>query len=414
MFDLTWVGVPATIVGILYFLFIAHKLLPDRPTDATFDRNEFRSYHFELRIPDESSLAGRTVEQAGLRALAGAFLAHIHRDGELIKLIAPDQILRQGDVLAFVGNPQHLDTLLDGKRLIRAVDHPHEAEESPLHLFEAVVAHDSTLVGRSLREIGFRQRFQAIVLGIRRRGERLPGALGRTPIEAGDLLLIEARTVFEAAAWTSGEFSLVSPLERSTSRDPRKAPLVLAVLVAMVIVIATGVIAVSIAAFAAAVAVVAARALSVQNARRSVDLSVLVAIASSFGVAQAIAKTGLAQSLAAVIVQPLEAFGPIAVLAAVYIATNALSEVLSNNAAAALVFPIAAAAATRVGADVLPFAIAVTIAASAAFASPLGYQTYLMIMGPGSYRFRDFVRVGLPLNLVVMAIAIPIIATIWL
>jgi di/tricarboxylate transporter len=414
MFDLTRVGIPVTAAGILYFVLLGHRLLPGHDSDETFDRHAFRAYHFELRIPAGSPLEGKTVEQAGLRALRGAFLAHIYRDGELITLIAPEQILRGGDTLAFVGNPQHLEELLQNRRLIRAVEHPRAGEQWPLQLFEAVVAHDSTLAGRSLREIGFRDRFQGIVLGIRRRGERLPGALGRTAIEPGDLLLVEARTNFEAIGWSSGEFSLVAPLERPQTPVPRKAPLTLVILVAMATLIGSGLVPVPVAAFAAAVAVVAAGAISAPDARRSVDLSVLVTIAASFGVARAIESTGLARVLADVLVRPVEALGPVAVLAAVYVATNLLSEVLSNNAAAALVFPIAAAAAVRVGSDLLPFAIAICVAASAAFASPLGYQTYLMIMAPGSYRFRDFLRAGVPLNLLVMAIAIPIIAAIWL
>lgn len=414
MFDLTWIGLPAAAAGIVYFVLIGHRLLPDRVSDTPFDRNGVRAYHFELRIPPDSPLDGETVEQAGLRALQGAFLAHIHREGELISMIEPDQLLRSGDVLAFVGNPSHVDVLLREKGLARAVEQPNPLEERSLQLFEAVVAHDSTLVGRSLREVGFRQRFQGIVLGIRRHGEPLSAALGRAPIHAGDLLLVEARSAFEAAASTSGEFSLVAPLERTGLRIPSKAPLVLAVILTMTVMMATSVIAVPIAAFAAAVALVLFGALPAHDARRSIDLSVLVTIAASFGLARAIETTGLAASAAGLIIRPLEAWGPVAVLAAIYLVTNALSEVLSNNAAAALVFPIAAAAATRMGADVMPFAIAVTVAASAAFASPLGYQTYLMIMGPGSYRFRDFVRAGLPLNIIIMMIAIPIIVAIWL
>lgn len=414
MFDFTWAGLPVAIAGLVYLLASAHRLLPDRDSDPPFDRHEVRAYHFELRIPGDSPLAGRTVEQAGLRALKGAFLAHIHRAGELISLIAPDQLLHGGDVLAFVGNPQHLEHLLREKKLTRAVDHTHSPEAWPLQLFEAVVAHDSTMIGKDLREFGFRTRFEGVVLGVRRRGQQLNSPLGRTPIEPGDLLLIEARASFEPIAWASSEFSLVAPLERPQTRVPRKAPLTLAILVGMATLMGTGLVPVPIAAFLGALAIVASGAISAQDARRSVDLSVLVTIASSFGIARALESTGVAEMLANAIVRPMEAWGPVAVLVAIYVSTNALSEVLSNNAAAALVFPVAAAAAKAMDTDLLPFAIAVAIAASAAFASPLGYQTYLMVMGPGSYRFRDFVRIGLPLNLVAMVVAIAAIVIKWM
>lgn len=414
MFDLTWAGLPVAIAGVLYLIIAAHRLLPDRESTPAFDRHKVRAYHFELRIPNESPLAGRTVEQAGLRALKGAFLAHIHRGGELISLIAPDQLLHGGDVLAFVGNPQHLEHLLLEKKLTRAVDHTYSPEAWPLQLFEAVVAHDSTMLGKSLQEFGFRTRFEGVVLGVRRGGQQLSGPLGRTPIEPGDLLLIEARASFEPIAWASSEFSLVAPLERPQTRVPRKAPLALAILVGMTVLMGTEVLPVTIAAFLGALAMVVTGSISAQDARRSVDLSVLVAIAASFGIAKALESTGVAEMLARAIVRPMEALGPVAVLVAIYVATNALSEVLSNNASAALVFPVAAAAAKATGTDLLPFAIAVAIASSAAFASPLGYQTYLMVMGPGSYRFRDFVRIGLPLNLLAMGVAIAAIVLKWM
>jgi di/tricarboxylate transporter len=413
MFDLTWVGVPATLAGVLYFIVIGHKLLPDRDDDTPLDRDDLRAYHFELRVPHDSPLDGRTVESAGLRALKGAFLAHIYRDGEFIGMVAPEQVLRRGDVLAFVGKPQHLDLLLREGKLHRVLEPP-QSREDGLHLFEAVVGTDSSMVGKTLREVGFRRQFQAIVLGIRRGSEVLTSALGRTPIAAGDLLLVEARPQFEAAGAASHEFSLVAPLERRAPRLTRKGPVTLIVLLVMLAAIGSGVVPVVIAAVAAALLLIASGATSSQDGRRSVDISVLVTIAAGFGIAQAIQSTGLAAFLADILVHRFEAYGPVAVLVAIYVATNLLTEMLSNNAAAALVFPIALAVATSMGVDVVPFAVAVAVAASAAFATPIGYHTYLMVMAPGSYRLRDFVRVGLPLNFIVMAVAIPIIVAVWL
>lgn len=413
MFDLTWVGLAVSVAGLLYFVIIGHRLLPDRDADAPLDRGGLRAYHFELRVPAQSPIDGCTVEQAGLRALKGAFLAHIYRGEEFITLVAPDQVLHRGDVLAFVGKPQHLDLLLEENKLQRVVAPPHKHAEG-LHLFEAVVGAESSLVGNTLRDVGFRGRYQGIVLGIRRGGEPLPGALGRTAFEAGDLLLVEAPSQFEATAASSGDFSLVAPLERRTPRLARKAPVALAILVAMVVAMGTGIVPVVVATFAAAVLMIATGATSANEGRRSIDLSVLITITAGFGIARALQSTGLAQFIAEMIVRTFDTYGPVAILIAIYLATNVLTEILSNNAAAALVFPIAVAASKSIGVDVFPFAIAVAVAASAGFTTPIGYQTYLMVMGPGSYRFRDFVRVGLPLNLIVMCVAIPIIVAIWM
>lgn len=413
MFELTPVGLAAAAAGILYLTAAGPRVLAGA-RDHIPDRGEIRSYHFELRVPHGSPLEGVSVENAGLRALQGAFLAHIHRGGEVITLIEPDQRLKGGDLLAFVGNPRHLDDLLDEKKLIRAVDHDQGPGEHPLPLFEAVVAPESTLVGRTLRDADFRSRFQAVVLGIHRRGQRLTAPLGRTRIEAGDLLLVEARPQFELAAATSGEFYMVAPLGRTLTVAGRKAPAVLLLLLGIVVAAGTGALPVVTAAFAAAIIAVVIRAISPQDARRSVDVSLLIAIASGFALAHTIEQTGLARALAQFIVAGLHSFGPVAVLAAVYVATNLLTELLSNNAAAALIFPVAAAAAAAAGADIRPFAVAVAVAASAAFILPTGYQTYLMVMGLGGYRFRDFIRTGLPLNFLIMAVAIPLIVSLWM
>jgi di/tricarboxylate transporter len=413
MFELTAVGLPVTIVGIVYLWLAAPKLLPRRD-EGGIDANESRAYHFELRIPAGSPLHGLSVEKAGLRALRGAFLAHIYRGGDVMTLIEPEQILRSDDILTFVGNPEHLDTLLDQKKLVRAVEHGYEPEDHSLPLYEAVVATDSSLVGKTLSEADFRSRFQGVVLGIHRRGRRLTEPLGRTPIEGGDLLLVEARTQFDAVAAASGEFYLAAGLGRRLGTPTRKAPIVLGLLLAVLFIAGSGAVPIAIAAFGAAILMVLFKALSSQEARKSVDVSLLMTIGSGLGIARAIEGTGLAKAIGQLIVGRLEVFGAVAVLAGIYLATNILTEVLSNNAAAALMFPIAAAAASALGVDLRPFAIAVAIAASAAFALPTGYQTYLMIMGTGGYQFRDFIRVGLPLNFIVMSIAVPLIAWLWL
>ncbi|MGA7617533.1 MAG: SLC13 family permease [Thermoanaerobaculia bacterium] len=414
LFSLTPVGVAIAVGGILYFLLIGHRLLPDRVDQRRSTRAEWRAYHFELKVPAISPISGLTIEEAGLRSLRGAFLAHIHRGGERINIVGPQQQLHGEDVLGFVGNPQHVDELLQSGALTRVVTPPSDEPDESLPLFEAVVAAHSPLVGHSLKEIEFRERYQGVVLGIQREGRALEGLLGRADLQAGDLLLVEARPSFEQRAMSSGDFYLVAPLERNGLRATRRAPAVLITLLAMVAAIATGVVPLTIAVFAGALIMIAIRGISGTDARRSLDLSVLITIAAGFGVARALETSGLADAIAKLLVHGVSAWGPIAVLAAVYVATVILTEILTNNAAAVLVFPIAVSAAAAVGADARPFALAVAIAASAGFALPIGYQTYMMVLGPGGYRFRDFLKVGLPLDFIAAAIAIPLIAALWM
>lgn len=411
--ELAVIGIPATAAGILYFATVGHRLLPDHRSALEADRWELRSYQFELRVRRGSPLAGCTVEEGRLRALSGAFLAHLLREGEIIGPVAPEQVLHAGDVLAFVGNPKVLDDLVESGELERVVTPVDQAQHRHLPLFEAVVSAASSLVGRSLRDADFRERYQAVVLGIHRQGRRVEGPIGRIEIEAGDLLLIEARPGFEASALPTGDFYLVAPLERSENGSRRRAPIAAVILAAVILLGTFSTLPLVSIAIAAAVATILFGVINPSEARRSVDLSVLIVIASGLAIGAAIERSGLAELIAGGIVGLTLPLGAIGVIAGVYIATNLLTEFLSNTAAAVLMFPIGMAAAADAGGNPMAFAVTIAIAASAGFATPIGYQTNLMIMGPGNYRFLDYVKAGLPLNIIVGATAIPIIAWVW-
>lgn len=422
MFELSWVGVPAAGVGFLYFVLVGHRLLPRRAdyTEEARGPGGRRSYQFDLSVPDDSPLVGRSIEKAGLRALQGAFLAHILRRGELFGPVAPSQLLEAGDILTFYGDTGVMHRLLDGGGLARpdalpersAIEEP-DGGEPRLPLYEAVVSAESSLVGRTLKDSDFRERFQAVVLGIHRLGRRVTGPVGLTPIEPGDLLLVEARPHF-AQRWThQGEFYLVASLERPGARATHRAGPVLAILVALMATVALDWLPVVVAAVGAAFAVVLTGALPIDRARRAVDLSVLLVIASAFGIGRAVQSTGLADCMAGTVVDVSAGMGLVGALAVVYLFTNIITEFLTNNVAAVLVVPVALAVGDRLGVDPRVFAVTVAIAASASFATPVGYQTNLLVMGPGGYRFGDYLRVGLPLNLLVFAVALAVVPRIW-
>ncbi|HVT43526.1 MAG TPA: SLC13 family permease, partial [Thermoanaerobaculia bacterium] len=199
LWEISVVGVPVAIAGVAYLIFIAPALLPERIPATTGNGASSRPYQFELTVPRDSPLHGKTIEQAALRSLEGAFVAHIHRAGELIGPVSPGQKLRRGDRIAFVGDHQMIDALLERGDLVRPVDPSAAGEPRELPIFHAVVAAHSALAGKTLREVDFRSHYDAVVLGIHRRGERLESSLGRTRLEAGDLLLIEGHPAFETA-----------------------------------------------------------------------------------------------------------------------------------------------------------------------------------------------------------------------
>ncbi len=417
MFDFAWIGVPAVGLAALYFALLGHRTLP-AAEDSEERRAALRDYHFDVRVSGRAPFLGQTVEAAGLRTLGDAYLAHIRR-GDRIVVARPDEGVEAGDVLTFVGDVKVLDALLERPGLERKVSAV-ETEDSlrtarDLVLFEGVVATSSSLIGRTLKEADFRERYRGVVLAIHRRGERIAGSLGQTPLLAGDLLLIEAGPHFDQYAGADREdFYYVTPVEQRAEKASRRAPLALALLVGMVVVATLGVLPLTVAAFCAALGMVVVGCVSGPSARQAIDLSVLLVIAAALGVGKAVEATGLAAAAATLITGLAAGAGTLGALALVYVTANVLAELITNKASAVLMFPVALSVAAELGAEPKAFALAITIAAAASFLTPIGYQTNLMVMGPGGYRYTDYVRAGLPVSLSVAVLAIGVIHAVWL
>jgi len=362
-----------------------------------------------------ATLAGQTVEEAGLRELGDAYLVHLERDGRLMQA-SPEQVLQEGDTLTFTGRLSMFDELLARPGLERLVPTLGEHDPQTLPLYEAVVADSSRLVGKTLREADFREHYQGVVLGIQRKNERIEGPLGRTPLEPGDLLIVEAQSGFDERFGPGrGEFYLAAPRrEGRRCRASGRALVAGGLLVGMIGINVAGLVPLVVAAFAAALGMVLTGCLSLQEAGEAVSLPVLIVIASALGLGRAIEATGLAGVFAHGLVGVAAGGGLLAVLAAVYIATNVLTELITNNAAAVLMLPVALATAADLDASPRAFAIVVAIAASASFLTPLGYHTNLMVMSPGGYRVRDYLRAGWPVSLLVMVVTLAAVGGFWL
>ncbi len=279
-------------------------------------------------------------------------------------------------------------------------------------LVEAVVSQSCPLIGRSIRAGRFRERYQAAVIAVSRGGKQLTGKLGDIVLRPGDTLLLETHPSFLERQQDSRDFYLVSGVENSAPPQHEKAVIALPILVAMVILATTPWVSMLNAALLAAIALIATRCMNLSEAIRNIDWNVLLVIGAALGLGQAMHNSGAAQVIGEQ-VMAVTAGQPLLTLAAIYLMTLIATEVITNNAAAVLIFPIAMAAAESMGVSVTPFVIAIMVAASAAFATPIGYQTNLMVYGPGAYRFMDYVRFGLPLDLIVMLVALLVIPRVW-
>ncbi|MEM8618237.1 MAG: SLC13 family permease [Actinomycetota bacterium] len=411
VFEITGAGLPVAIVGIAVLVVTAPRLRAARRPVEELDERAQR-YTMALRVDGDGSVVGQTVDEAGLRDLAGVFLAGIERDGRVVTA-RPETRLGAGDVCYFVGDVDDIVDLMEVRGLSSA-EGPHldgALERPGTGLFEVVVSERSELAGSTLRDVGFRARYDAAVLAIRRHDDDVPGKLGTVELRPGDVLLLLATADFGRRFRGHSDFSVVAPL--STAPPPRRgsAAVVLAAIVAMVVLAVSGALTLLEASLLAVGAVVALRAVSLTEARRAVNLNVVLTIAMAISLGTAVAASGLAGEFAALLSSIGDPFGQTGRIVAVLVATMVLTEVLSNNAAAAVMLPVATATALDAGYDPRAFAIVALIGASCSFLSPLGYQTNLMVYGLGGYRFGDFTRVGAPLTLatvVVTPIVVPL------
>jgi len=431
------VGLPCAVIGGLYFCLLGHRFLPNR-TELIEQLDEHRrEYLVEMLVQPECHLIGKTVEQAGLRHLRGLFLVEIDREEEVITPVTPNDTIRAGDRLVFTGVVTTIVDLEQIPGLVPAADLSYEIHPQARqlrHLSEAVLSKSSPLIGRTVREADFRQRYNAAVVAVHRSGARLPSKIGEIVLEAGDTLILQTRTEFTSRFRHSPDFYLVAAVEGSQPKRHDRARLAVVLMGALILWLAAGSLAgnetgeggflagvtsPAVAAVAIAGLMVVGRCLPIGEARAVIDLQVLVTIAASLGLGKALDKSGAAEWLAGLLVgvsaNSPRAIYPWVLLGALYVLTVVFTEALSNNAVAAMLFPIAVAtaAAAQPTLNPRPFVMAVILGASFGFLTPIGYQTNLMVMGPGGYQPRDYLRAGWPLALLMGATVVALIPFWW-
>ncbi len=430
MWELGKAGIPIAAAGALLLIWAGPRLLPDRKEFLEQLGESRREFLVEMLVRPDCPLIGKTIEAAGLRHLPGLFLIEIERSGHRIAPVEPNEPLEAGDRLVFTGV---VSTIVDLQKIPGLVpagdDHAVFDPATRSDLCEAVISSSSPLIGRGVREANFRTTHNAAVIAVHRNGVRLTQKIGDIVLRPGDTLLLLTGPGFVRAHRNNPDFYLVSEAGDAAPLRHRKAGLAAAIATAMVLLLTlpdllaplgmTGKMASMLAdrrviiAFLAAGAMLATGCVSFGAARRSIEWPVLVMIAAAIGLSKALDASGSAALLAKLVVGAAQSTGPIGVLATVYLLTWGLTELMSNNAAAALMFPIALATAEQFGINARPLVVAVTIAASGGFIFPAGYQTHLMVFGPGGYRLVDFVKMGVPMTVLWFVVAMATIPMFW-
>ena len=413
MFEFAVVGVPIVVLGMGYLIFFSRRLLPNRTTIAsTVSAEEVKEYITQVRIGRESHLAGQRLEETPL-AGAGVKVAELIR-GDRIQRLEKEMVLEVGDILLIRGD---LNKILELERqheisiTADMKDGEDEVKRVEMTLFELMIAPESPLIGRSCRQIGLREHYDISVFALQRRGRHHQRDIAELELRMGDILLV--RGTMDALEKLRGhdEFILLEGVHDQVI-ERHKAPVALVTILAVVLLAAIGLFPISVLALGGAAAIVLTGVLTARDAYRAIDWPVLVLIAGMIALGNAMGETG-ALSVAAEAMYALIGENQHLTLWVFYFMTAALSLLILNKPAAVLCAPLGIELAAQLGAHPKPFIMAVAFAASTAMATPMGYQTNLLVYGPGGYNYRDFVLFGMPLNIAVGVLACLLIPLIW-
>ena len=391
-FDFTLIGLGALIVGLITIL-VMLKYLPDNGKND----QEVVPFYLEGKVEAGSKLIGKSVEENGLRELKDLFLAEIIRGDKRICAVTPKQVIKEGDVLLFVGDIKSVPLLtqFDG---LKVVHDKHEKDVE--HLVEVVVSHSSKYIGKTIKEVRFREQFHAAVIAIRRGHDRLQGGLGKVQLQAGDSLILAPGKEFYSLPNLKREFVYISGLDLQTHLKPKQSNIVLASFAAVLGLSIVGLVPLVKGLLVLLIGLMLTGTIKLSEVKRRFPIELLAVVGSAIGLAKLMIGTGLAGEISSAMLYVLGDFGPYGAFIAIFLMTVLFTELITNNAAAALSFPVAYALAVGFDVSPLPFIMAVAFGASASFISPFGYQTNLMVYSAGNYRLKDYIAMGLPLSII--------------
>ncbi len=415
VFEITPLGIVYAIIGISYVLFLGRKLLPTRETlAALIGSGMAKQFLMQAVISRESPLVGKTLPETPLVRLREARIIDVVRNGQRLRtpldelrFLAGDMLLLESPVAGVKAIKEMPGVTFQSEAELGEAAAPREAV-----LMEGIIGSRSGFVGKTLRELNFRQRYGVLILAVHRQGENLREQFEDVRLAFGDTLLVQGPAEGIHRLMQERDFlSLTEPKQRAFRRQ--KAPLAIAAIIAVMTLAAFNVFSITVLALVAAVLVILTRCLDVEEAYESIEWPLLFIIFGMLALGQAMETTGAAHLLATGVTSAFGRFGPAVTLSVMYFVAMVLTELISNNAVAVLLTPIAFEIAAAMGVDARPFTIAVMFGCSASFSTPIGYQTNTYVFGAGGYKFTDFPRIGVPLNLILWLTASVLIPIFW-
>jgi di/tricarboxylate transporter len=407
--DFLFLGIAVTISGGIYLYTIGYKLLPSNPNEIEELREHVKEYIVEIEISERSKLVNKSVKDAGLRNLKDVFLVEIIRSEKIISPVTPDEMLEAGDSLFFSGNTQSIYELIKEDNGLSTPKEQNIGSEENFHFVDAVIPASSELIGKRIKESNFRERFNASIIAIHRDGRRVHGKVGETQLAGGDFLLLLASENRVNGTNDKDLFFLSVPKKVKTEQPKWKGILGIACFILLILGV-LGLFPLFTVCLIILSCFVFFNILGMAEIRRELDLSLLMILVCSLALGVGLEKSGAADLIANGLITLGKSLGAIGVLSSLFIATIFLTSLITNAAAVSIVFPVAMSIAEQMQLPYTPFFVAIAFAASGDFMTPIGYQTNLMIYGPGGYSFKDFIRVGTPLTLLYILICISFIS----
>ncbi|OAS84635.1 SLC13 family permease [Metabacillus litoralis] len=414
LFDFTYFGIPLTFAGILYIVFIGHYLLPSRTANIETFQDEQDNYIYEFVIEKNSSLIGKTIMEAMLRDLNQLFLIEIIRNESIIVPAPNDEILESGDILVFSGNPEGLMKISHVLGLKHNIENQRNLLNNHTILYEVGISDHSPLLYKKIKESHFRSKYNAAIVAVKRKSKQITSGIGNVVLKPGDTLLLLAKNDF-VKSWTDSEdFYFISSINTTNKQTRIGKIVIIGILLGIIFASIFQLLPIFTLALIATVILLLTKIVTVSDAIKAINWNVIILMGSAIGVGKAIEKTGLAHSVAAFLIELQSSLGIIGILICFYFVTLILTEILNNLATAALMFPIGFSISLQLDLDPMMFAMITAIAASCSFLTPIGYQTNLLVYGPGGYKFTDYLKVGLPLSFICMSVTIFIAYLKWL
>ncbi len=400
IFDFFLVGFPLMIIGLIYLVVFAPGLLPNRMDVLTQFDVHAREYITEAIIKRGSDLIGKSIESGGLRSLKDIYLVEIIRSTGVVSPVSPSEVLQEGDKLIFAGNTSGVTELINGGLGLTLPEKGIMDLSKEMEIQEIVISHNSSLINRKVKESDFRNKFNAAIVAIHRNGEKLTGKIGDVALRPGDVLLILSGIGFEKRALETSDFYLTSLNKELHHFKPWQNALLIFGSLAMIILSATGTFPLFKSLLILIPLLLISGILSVSEVKAKLDLNLALLITFALALGVAMSKTGTSDLIAEKVVSLFHGENHFILFLGIFFVTNLLASFLTNMTAVAIIFPIALSIASNLGTDPIPFVLLVAFSAAANFITPIGYQTNLMVYGPGGYRFSDYLKVGLPITII--------------